>query len=151
MKEKELRCHCGESGYFHCSELREKVEELRGVISLILETDALKSFAFEEGDDGRTIYDMCKSSLKFEPDWNPPHPGEHVEEYLLERGIPPEDYAGHLGLPQEEVDGLLRGTVDIDERLARHLSGVISTWTGEPSSPDLWLRLQARYDGNTGR
>ena len=47
MSDSEPKCHCGESGYYHCSELREKLEEMRNVIKVILEADCLKSHAFE--------------------------------------------------------------------------------------------------------
>lgn len=57
-------CHCGESGYYHCSELRAKVEELRDVISLILECDALREHAYERGDDDASIYELCKHALR---------------------------------------------------------------------------------------
>ena len=58
-------CHCGESGYYHCSELRNKLEEMRGVIQIILEADALKSHAYDRGDDDASIYELCKASLKW--------------------------------------------------------------------------------------
>ena len=64
MSKTEPRCHCGESGYYHCSELRQKVEEMREVIRIILEADALRSHAFEGWDDEPSIYDMCKAALR---------------------------------------------------------------------------------------
>jgi hypothetical protein len=66
-------CHCGESGYYHCSVLREKFGEMRNVIKLILETDSLKNFAYECGDDDMSIYDLCKAALKWpdEPEEEP--------------------------------------------------------------------------------
>jgi len=51
MSDSEPRCFCGEAGYYHCSELREKLREMRSVIKVILEADCLKSHAFERGDD----------------------------------------------------------------------------------------------------
>ena len=61
-------CHCGESGYYHCSELRNKLEEMRDVIQIILEADALKSHAYDRGDDDASIYELCKAALKFSGD-----------------------------------------------------------------------------------
>jgi hypothetical protein len=68
MKSNEKICHCGESGYYHCSVLREKLEETRQVIKIILETDALKNFAYEYGDGDSSIYDCCKEALKWPSD-----------------------------------------------------------------------------------
>jgi hypothetical protein len=62
-------CHCGESGYYHCSELRSKLTEMRNVIKLILEADALRPHAFDRGDDDASIYELCKHCLEF-PDNN---------------------------------------------------------------------------------
>jgi hypothetical protein len=58
-------CHCGESGYYHCSELREKLEEMRSVIRVVLEAGALRDFAYERGDDDASIYALCKAALKW--------------------------------------------------------------------------------------
>ena len=65
MSDSKMKCHCGESGYYHCSELREKIEEMRDVIKIILDADCLKSHAFECDDGEVSIYDMCKAALKF--------------------------------------------------------------------------------------
>jgi len=51
VSDSEPRCFCGEAGHYHCSELREKLREMRSVIKVILEADCLKSHAFERGDD----------------------------------------------------------------------------------------------------
>lgn len=59
-------CHCGESGYYHCSELRAMLDKAREAIQLVLETDALKSFAFDRGDDEKSIIELLKESLKYE-------------------------------------------------------------------------------------
>ena len=68
MSDSEPKCHCGESGYYHCSVLREKLEEMRNVIKVILEADCLKSHAFEQGDDDCSVYELCKSALKWPGD-----------------------------------------------------------------------------------
>jgi hypothetical protein len=71
MSDSEPRCFCGEAGHYHCSELREKLREMRNVIKVILEADCLKSHAFERGDDDCSVYELCKSALKW--------PGEEDE------------------------------------------------------------------------
>lgn len=53
-------CHCGESGYYHCSELRRKIEEMREVIGLILQADCLAPHAYDRGDDDCSVYELCK-------------------------------------------------------------------------------------------
>ena len=66
----EHTCHCGESGYYHCSELRSKLEEVRKLIQLMLDTDCLPHWAYEvqPGDDA-SIYMLCLDALKM-PDAN---------------------------------------------------------------------------------
>ena len=54
---KESVCHCDENGYYYCSVLREKLREMRSVIDLIIQTDALKGFAYERGDDDLSIHE----------------------------------------------------------------------------------------------
>ena len=46
---------------------------MRNVIRLILETDSLKNFAYDPGDDDMSIYDLCKEALKWpdEPEEEP--------------------------------------------------------------------------------
>jgi hypothetical protein len=44
---------------------------MRSVIKVILEADCLKSHAFERGDDDCSVYELCKSALKW--------PGEEDE------------------------------------------------------------------------
>ena len=69
---KEPICHCGESGYYHCSVLREKLEEMRKVIRVIIDADALRDFAYERGDDPLSIRELCNEALKW--------PGEDEDE-----------------------------------------------------------------------
>lgn len=65
MSDSEPICHCGESGYYHCSVLREKLEEMRDVIRVILEADCLSFHAFDRGDDDVSVYELCKAALKW--------------------------------------------------------------------------------------
>ena len=68
MEKSEPRCHCGENGYFHCSELQEKLRDMRKVIRVIIESDALKDFAYERGDDALSIRELCDTALKWPGD-----------------------------------------------------------------------------------
>jgi len=56
---------------------------MRDVIRLILETDSLKNFAYECGDDDMSIYDLCKEALKW-----PDEPEEEPWAENMEREIP---------------------------------------------------------------
>ena len=47
--------------------LAKELREARKVLGLILETDALRSWAFEAGDDGESIYDMVRRAAGKEP------------------------------------------------------------------------------------
>ena len=58
-------CRCGEAGYYHCSELKAYVKDLRRVIKIIIESDALKCFAYERGDDDASIRELCDHVLKW--------------------------------------------------------------------------------------
>ena len=66
MNDLELQCHCGESGYYHCFELREKWHEMSKLIKIIIESDALKDFAYERGDDALSIRELCDVALRFD-------------------------------------------------------------------------------------
>jgi hypothetical protein len=44
----------------HCAKIEAQRDEALKAISLILQTDALKSFAFERGDDDASIYEICE-------------------------------------------------------------------------------------------
>ena len=56
---------------------------MRDVIRLILETDSLKNFAYECGDDDMSIYDLCKEALKW-PDEPEEEEEPWAENMLLE-------------------------------------------------------------------
>jgi chromosome segregation ATPase len=45
----------------HCAKIEAERDKALEAISLILQTDALKNFAFERGDDDASIYEICKS------------------------------------------------------------------------------------------
>ena len=48
----------------HCAKIEAQRDEALKAISLILQTDALKSFAFERGDDDASIYAVCTHLMK---------------------------------------------------------------------------------------
>jgi len=40
------------------------VDELKSVISIILQADALREHAFDRGDDDASIYELCKHAVE---------------------------------------------------------------------------------------
>lgn len=71
----------------------------------------------------------------------PVHPGEVLrEDFMAHDGMTAYALAKTLGISQTRLSEILRGkravTADTALRLAQHLG----------TSPDFWMRLQARYD-----
>jgi len=71
----------------------------------------------------------------------PIHPGEVLlEDFMKPLGISQYRLAKDIGVPALRISQIVRGkraiTVDTAMRLARYFG----------TSPDVWLRLQARYD-----
>ena len=69
------------------------------------------------------------------------HPGEVLlEDYLKPLGLTQDRIAKDVGVPVLQISRIVRGkrpiTADIALRLARYFN----------TSPDIWLRMQARYD-----
>ena len=69
------------------------------------------------------------------------HPGEVLlEDYLKPLGLTQDRIAEDVGVPVLQISRIVRGkrpiTADIALRLARYFN----------TSPDIWLRMQARYD-----
>jgi plasmid maintenance system antidote protein VapI len=93
---------------------------------------------------------MKENKYPFNPDWEL-HPGERIQDYLDGEGVPPEDYASYLNLDQETVDALLGGTIKINAEISNLISDAFSTWSDKTFSPDYWLKVQERYDRNSGR
>ena len=60
------KCHCDDYGYYHCSELRERLKDARKVMRLVLDADCLKDHAFERGDDDASVYELCLHILSGE-------------------------------------------------------------------------------------
>jgi len=70
---------------------------------------------------------------------NPPHPGEVIREYLGEVTV--SAAAEHLGVGRVTLSRVLNGKAAVSPEMAVRLAAAFGT-----SSPEVWLRLQAKYD-----
>ncbi|WP_316412619.1 HigA family addiction module antitoxin [Mesoterricola silvestris] len=71
----------------------------------------------------------------------PTHPGEILlEEFLVPMAITQVHLAGHIGVPTQRVNELIRGKRGVTPDTAWLLSKAFST------SPEFWLNLQTAYD-----
>ena len=70
---------------------------------------------------------------------NPPHPGEAIREFLGEMTI--SAAAEHLGVGRVTFSRVLNGKAAVSPEMAVRLAGAFGT-----SSPEVWLRMQAKYD-----
>ena len=62
---KNLSCRdCGEEILEAMHRHEKRVDELKEIISLILQADALREHAFERGDDDASIYELCKHAVE---------------------------------------------------------------------------------------
>ena len=80
----------------------------------------------------------------FEPDWTV-HPGVCLDELLDLRGWTAAGLAQAAGMALEVVDGILDGTVPVDEGAARKFSLVFAV------SSQFWRNYQANYDADIAR
>lgn len=71
--------------------------------------------------------------------FNPPHPGEALQEYLPE-GASVTGTAQKLGVSRQALSAILNGRAGISAEMAIRLSKALST------SADLWLGMQMQYD-----
>lgn len=71
--------------------------------------------------------------------YNPPHPGEVIREYLGEMTV--SAAAEHLGVGRVNFSRVLNGKAAVSPEMAVRLAAAFGT-----SSPEVWLRLQAKYD-----
>jgi antitoxin HigA-1 len=69
---------------------------------------------------------------------HPSHPGQVLVHFLEGRSV--SEVAAHLGVTTTELSGILSGSADISADIALRLAEAFKT------EPDLWLRLQMRYD-----
>ena len=70
---------------------------------------------------------------------NPPHPGEVIREYLGEMTV--SAAAEHLGVSRVTFSRVLNGKAAVSPEMAVRLAAAFGT-----SSPEVWLRMQAKYD-----
>jgi len=70
---------------------------------------------------------------------NPPHPGEVIREYLGEVTV--SAAAEHLGVGRVTLSRVLNGKAAVSPEMAVRLAAAFGT-----SSPEVWLRLQAKCD-----
>ena len=71
----------------------------------------------------------------------PTHPGEILsKEFLAPLGISQVALAGHIGVPVQRVNELVRGKRGVTPDTAWLLAQAFET------TPDYWLNLQAAYD-----
>jgi addiction module HigA family antidote len=71
--------------------------------------------------------------------FNPPHPGEVIREYLGDVSV--SEAARHLGVGRVTFSRVLNGKAAVSPEMAVRLAAAFGT-----SSPEVWLRLQAKYD-----
>lgn len=71
--------------------------------------------------------------------FNPPHPGEVIREYLGEMTV--SAAAEHLGVGRVTFSRVLNGKAAVSPEMAVRLAAAFGT-----SSPEVWLRMQAKYD-----
>jgi addiction module HigA family antidote len=71
--------------------------------------------------------------------FNPPHPGEVLQEYLP-AGLSVTDAAQKLGVSRQSLSAILNGRAGISAEMAVRLSKALAT------SADLWLGMQMQYD-----
>ena len=70
---------------------------------------------------------------------NPPHPGEVIREYLGEMTV--SAAVEHLGVSRVAFSRVLNGKAAVSPEMAVRLAAAFGT-----SSPEVWLRMQAKYD-----
>jgi addiction module HigA family antidote len=73
------------------------------------------------------------------PMYNPPHPGEVIREYLGDVSV--SEAARHLGVGRVTFSRVLNGKAAVSPEMAVRLAAAFGT-----SSPEVWLRLQAKFD-----
>ena len=71
----------------------------------------------------------------------PTHPGEILlEEFLNPLGLSQVAFAGHIGVPVQRVNEIVRGKRGITPESAWLFSEALGT------TPEFWMNLQANYD-----
>jgi len=71
----------------------------------------------------------------------PSHPGEILlEEFLNPLGLTQVAFAGHIGVPVQRINEIIRGKRGITPESAWFFAEAFGT------SPEFWLNLQTNYD-----
>jgi addiction module HigA family antidote len=71
----------------------------------------------------------------------PAHPGKILkEEFLDEMGLSQVELAGHIGVPVQRINEIVRGKRGVTSDTAWRLAQALDT------TPEFWLNLQATYD-----
>lgn len=71
----------------------------------------------------------------------PTHPGEILsEEFLKPLGVTQVALAGHLGVPVQRINELVKGKRGVTPETAWLLAGAFGT------TPEFWLTIQANHD-----
>lgn len=79
--------------------------------------------------------------MSHEPFIPPIHPGEILEEEFLDpMGLSQREFARSIDVPANRVNEIIRGKRSITGDTAIRFSLALGT------SPEMWLRLQARYE-----
>lgn len=72
--------------------------------------------------------------------YNPPHPGQLIQEEMSELGLSIRALANALDVSHSTVQRLINEQSDVSSEMAVRLSEVIG------SSPEAWLAMQDAYD-----
>ena len=71
----------------------------------------------------------------------PSHPGEILQEQFLQPlGLTQVALSGHLGIPVQRINEIVRGKRGVTPKAAWLLSQALDT------SPEFWINLQSNYD-----
>ena len=72
--------------------------------------------------------------------YNPPHPGELIQEYMEGLGLTVTALASHLKVTRAALSRIVNGKAAVSADMALRLGAALN------SRPDLWVKLQADYD-----
>lgn len=86
---------------------------------------------------------MTKYIAKQNPNMKPMHPGEMVKEIVENLNRPPAEIASAIGITLQHLEAIMARTQPITPEIATKLGKLFG------NGPELWLRLQARYDERT--
>lgn len=88
---------------------------------------------------------MAKQLTKFNPDYDPKFPGEHLRIFLDDRGIKIVDFARRTGRPTKTISGIIAGNVSITPETALQFERVLGESAG------FWLALETDHQLSQAR